>query len=218
MRLRVAPRGSRPVLPTTSPRLHRLRRRLRAPSLYWTATAVTGALTAGVVWQFVTTAEHEARRYGDSVIVAVAARSLPAGAPLERGDVVMTRLPLAMVPSGAERTMPSHRTLRREVAKGEVLLAIRLAPAGASPASAVLRPTERAMAVPLPDAHLDLRPGDVVDAVSLTEDGTSEVIARGARVVAAHDRTAVIAIDEADLASLNDALAAGTVALALVGS
>lgn len=218
MRLRVALRAARPVQPNVSTALHRLRRRFRRPSWYWSAAAVTVALTAGVVWQALSSAEHNAQRYGSTVTVAVATRSMPAGSELADDDLTMTVLPASMVPLGALRSRHSHATLRSDVVAGEVLLTSRVTGQPASPAAAQLRHHERGIAVPLPDAHLDLQRGDLVDLLAFTEQGTTAVISHRARVLSARDRTAVVAVDESDMAALGDALVADTVSLALIGA
>ena len=217
MRLPVVLRASGPVLPTSSSPLRRLRRRLRTPSLYWTAAVLAGALTTGVMWHLVSVAETGARRYGDSAMVAVVSRTLHAGATLGAGDVEMVRLPVAMVPLGALRSSPARRTLRVDMVRGEVLLAGRLAPGGTSSAAAMMAPSQRALAIPLPEAHLDLRPGDLVDVLTVSEAGSSTVIASRARVLTSRGRSAVVAIGVDEVADVNDALAAGTASLALIG-
>lgn len=217
MRLRVALRAPRPVHPDTAPVLHRLRRRFRSPSWYWITAATTVALTAGVVWQGLHTAEREAQRYGTPVTVAVAAHSLNAGSRVDAGDVTMTRLPASMVPAGALGSLRRDARLRSDVVEGEVLVESRLTSHAVSAGAAQLARHERGVALPLPDAHLDLHRGDLVDVMALTEDAGTEVIAHRARVLAAHDRTVVVAVDESDVAALGDSLVAATVSLALVG-
>ena len=126
--------------------LARLRRR---PSAYWAVAVALALLTTLVVTRAVGRAEAGAARLGGLRPAVVATRTLLAGAAVGPGDTEVRRLPAALLPPGAVQALPEGALLSASVHEGEVVLAARLAPAGASPLAAALPPGTRGVAVPV---------------------------------------------------------------------
>lgn len=190
----------------------------RSAAVYWTAALalalVTGVFIAGVVRG----AEERASRFGAVRTVLVSRRALPAGARLRAADVDARVMPAAFVPRAPLAKQPIGRTLLVPVAAGEVLLAAKVAPDGLSGVAALLRPGERALALPLSPGTPPLAVGDRVDVLATPPNSASSVVvARAARVVGVDDRAVTVAVQPDDAPNIATALAAGTVTLALAG-
>jgi Flp pilus assembly protein CpaB len=188
----------------------------RSAFAYWTSALalalVTGVFIAGVVRG----AEDRAARFGDVRTVLIAKRALPQGAVVRAVDVVDRAMPAAFIPDGRLETQPVGRTVVVPVAAGEVLLASKLAPAGLSGVAALLRPGERALALPAGPGTPPLSLGNRVDVLATAPDGSAaDVVARAARVVGVDERAVTIAVHPDDAPAVAAALAAGTVTLAL---
>lgn len=198
----------------------RLRRR---PSAYWLVTGALALVTALVVLRAVGRAEAGAARLGGLRPVAVARVTLPAGATVGPGDTEVRRLPAALVPPGAVDTSPEGSLVAATVHEGEVVLDGRLAPAGTSPLSAALPAGTRGVAVPV-DAALPVEPGDVVDVLATFDPDLAEgaeptvAVARDAVVVHADEDAVVVAVTPSQAPRVAFAVAAGAVALAVVGA
>jgi Flp pilus assembly protein CpaB len=198
--------------------LSRLRRR---PSAYWVVAGALALLTALVVSRAVGRAEAGAARFGGLRPVAVALTTLPAGATVGAGDVELRPLPAALVPEGALERVPVGAVLADAVHEGEVVLAARLAPAGASRLAAALPAGTRAVAVPV-DTALPVEPGDVVDVLATFDPDLAEgadptvAVARGALVVDVAEGAVVVAVTPGQAPRVAFAVAAGAVALAVV--
>jgi Flp pilus assembly protein CpaB len=179
------------------------------------AIALAGA-TAMIVSAVVRTAEARSARYGDIVLVPVATRPLRLGATVRSGDITMRAMPRAFVPEGAVVRDATGRTVIVPVVAGEVVLAAKLAPAGLNGVAALLRPGERALAVPVGPGTPPLALGDRVDVLATAPDsGTTALVADGARVLGIDERAVTIAVRPANAAPVAAALAAGTITLAL---
>src|SRR5437764_14474727 len=102
--------------------------------------------------------------------VWTAAHDLRGGAPLRAGDVVLRRIPLALVPAGALAAGSTvvGRLLAAPVRRGEPLTDVRLL--GPSLLAALGRPGQVAVPVRLADgaaAAALARPGEVVDVLAV---------------------------------------------------
>jgi Flp pilus assembly protein CpaB len=139
-------------------------------------------------------------RHPPTRAVWAAAHDLAGGAPIRTADVVLTRIPLAIVPTGAldSGSPVVGRLLAAPVRRGEPLTDVRLL--GPSLLAALGRPGQVAVPVRLADgaaAAAIARPGEVVDVLavgSLDEaNGGSDptVVAPGVTVLAVpgHDGT-----------------------------
>jgi len=199
-------------------------RRVLAPRaiVFWGLTALAAIVTASVVTDAVARADATARaRAPRPVLVTTAA--VDAGGVLTEANTAVVMRPADERPEGALADLPAGAVASAVLVRGEVVVASRLAPAGLSPAAALLPPGTRGVAVPVGDAPLPVVPGDRVDVVAtlpldLTGDtGAASVVIEGAVVVLAGDGTVVVGVPAADVATLASALGEGTVQLALRG-
>ncbi|HZN15141.1 MAG TPA: SAF domain-containing protein [Acidimicrobiales bacterium] len=197
--------------------MRRLRRRWRRSGFtYWllagTLAAATGVFVAGRLHD----AEAAAARYGGLRRVPVATRSLRIGSVVRAGDLTTRAVPRQFLPSGPVATRPLGRTVVVPIVRGEVLLAVKLAPDGLRGVAALLFDRERALAVPTGPGTPPLEVGDAVDVLATTpEDAATTVVAHGARVVGVDERAVIVAIEAVDAPGVAAALAAATVTLAL---
>ncbi len=112
-----------------------------------------------------------------TVPVVVAAADLPAGEPLDAGDLAVQRWPLGSQPVGhlSQPEALKGRVLRGPLVKGEVVLAAKLAPEGlAGGLSAVVPAGYRAMTVRVDEVigvGGFVQPGDRVDVLVTVEKG-----------------------------------------------
>lgn len=206
-------------------RSHLLRLRARGPVLPLLAAAVLAVVTGAVVTSLTSRAESALRRYGTSRPVAVATRSIAAGAVIAAGDAEVRTWPEGLVPRGALGAVPVGRTATAATFAGEPLVAARVAPGGRSGVAALLPPGTRALAVPLTGAGPPLATGDSVDLLATFDPVVAAggdptvVVASGATVVgtAADGEAVTVAVPAADAPRVAFALTQGTVTVALGG-
>ncbi|MGH3306968.1 MAG: SAF domain-containing protein [Nocardioides sp.] len=165
-------------LPTGLTRLSRALRRVRRVVLArrrWLAALLAGvAVAAGV--QAATAPPQPA------IGVLTAARDLPAGAVIDRDDLVMVDFAPGSVPSGAGREVVG-RTLAAPVRRGEPVTDVRLA----GPALTAGDPDLTAVPVRLPDAGMVelLDVGDRIDLIGTDPQSSgASVVATGVPVLA----------------------------------
>ena len=199
----------------------RLRRR---PSAYWLLAGALALLTALVVSRAVGRAEAGAARLGGLRPAVVATATVPAGATIGSGDTEVRQLPAALVPPGAVEALPEPTVVAATIHEGEVVLAARLAPAGASALAAALPPGTRWVAVPVEPSALPVEPGDVVDVLATFDpdlaDGSDPTVAvaRGAIVVDVGEDSVVVAVTPGQAPRVAFAVAGGAVSLAVVAT
>ena len=166
-------------------------RRLTAARPDWTRTvAARRAAAAGLVI-LAAIAALRSDPHGDYTEVAVAAHDLSPGVALTATDVRLERRSTATVPDGAQHDVAPMigATLTAPARRGEVITDVRLL--GSRLAETAAGPDARIVPVKLNDtALLDLiRPGDVVDVLTVTADQDDKgparpvVVAAGAVVV-----------------------------------
>ncbi|MBU9766560.1 flagellar biosynthesis protein FlgA [Mycobacterium sp. TNTM28] len=186
--------------------------RLTAARPDWTRTvAARRAAAAGLV-VLAAVAALRSDPHGDYTDIAVAAHDLSPGVALTAADIRLERRATAALPDGAQRDTDQviGATLTAPARRGEVITDVRLL--GSRLAESAAGPDARIVPVKLSDtALLDLiRPGDVVDVVTVTPDQDDRqparpvVIASGAVVVlvsekargtsAGTDRVALVAL------------------------
>lgn len=213
-----------PVQPAT-PRRRLLRRRIprsrvplvrrlaHDPALLrrWLIVALLAWALGALVNAAVGRAEQAQERWGRTTGVWVVADARRAGEPLE-GALRRTRLPVSVVPSAAVRSVPAGARAAAALDVGTVVTGSLVDRPG---------PRRRTVAVPLPDGHLPVRPGDRVDVWATTDPTTAEAgrgatrrVATGAHVAAAGDRRVVLEVRDDQVAALNEAAATAVVALA----
>jgi Flp pilus assembly protein CpaB len=130
--------------------------------------------------------EARARSAGPGRAVVVAATALDRGVVLDEAMLTTRRIPVRFLPPGAldstERAL--GRALVAEVAAGEPITAVRLAPPG-GPIAALIPPALRAVAVPAALPASAIRSGDRVDvhATFATGDAHTETVVAGAEVL-----------------------------------
>jgi Flp pilus assembly protein CpaB len=156
----------------------------------WTRTVVARRAAAGGLVVLAAVAALRPDPADGSTAVVVAARDLAPGVELSAGDVVLESLSATTVPDGF-RSDPAEligSTLAGPARRGEVLTDVRLLSPRLAGASA--GPDARVVPLHLADtALLELvRPGDVVDVLTVDSQGSPErtaprVVARGAIVV-----------------------------------
>jgi Flp pilus assembly protein CpaB len=191
----------------------------RFPIGWWVAAFVLAAVTFLTISSLVGRASALATRWGPPVDAVVAARSLPAGAVVASGDVLVRRVPSSMVPAAALRRPPVGRALLAPLARGELVTAGRVAPDGVGGLAALLPEGARALAVPVGPGTPPLRRGDRVDVLATFDGGEPTfAVAEGAGVLAVSGEAKSVTVartpDEAPRVAF--ALAEGTVTLALV--
>ncbi|MDW8008491.1 MAG: Flp pilus assembly protein CpaB [Chloroflexota bacterium] len=198
----------------------------------WLALAC-GAGAAALVYMAMSAAGRQAPGPAGApaaplVPVVVAARPLAAGAVIGEGDVTVSEAPADGVADGAlaHREDAVGRTVLYPLARGEQVLAQKLAPQGAAPgdAAAALPPGRVGVAVkvaPETAAGGLLRPGDRVDVVAALPAGVGEqeawvacVVARDVPVLAVGQEVARPAEGGALVRGGKGAVDAGTVTLA----
>lgn len=194
---------------------------LRPPPARLVLAVVLALLAGAVVHRATAAASARAAELGELAPVAVAQYDLEAGDVVGPGDVALLDRPVAHLPDGFVGEDPTGRTVRTDVAAGEVVVAGRLAGEGRDGPAALVPEGWRAIAIPVVDAPLPARPGDVVDVLaaydpSLVRDPT-EVVAADAVVVDVADDAITVAVSSTRLTDVAHALANGYVTLALVG-
>ncbi|CAM3912203.1 SAF domain-containing protein [Nocardioides zeicaulis] len=151
-----------PGLPPARRRLRAVRHRLGRRRRPIAAVLLAGSLLAGL--------RVVAPPAPATVPVLVAARDLPSGATLGRGDLTTRLFPADLAPAAASTT-GAGRVLAAPLAAGEVLTDVRVV----GPGLAEIEPGRTVLPVRLPDAGMAalLAPGDVVDLVA-TDPGSGE--------------------------------------------
>jgi Flp pilus assembly protein CpaB len=210
------------------PRRRRLRVGLalrRQPRIWWLLTLSTAVAVGWSVSAIVTEADRTRAAWGQSTVVAVATRDIPAGAPLGHDDVDLLERPLALVPPGALEELPDGQVAAAAIAAGEVVVTARLAPVGLTGLAATLPEGSRAVAIPV---EVGLAPplsvGDHVDVlVALAPEAAGDgppgfVVAADAVVVAVDDGAVTVAVRAPLAPRIAVALGQGAVTLALVGA
>lgn len=195
---------------------------LRPPPLRLVLVAVLAVVVALAVHRSTSAAAEVADRLGTTTPVVVARHQLAAGDAIAPGDVTLVERPVAHLPDGAVTDDPTGRTVTAAVHAGEVLVGGRLAGAGRDGATALVPDGWRAVAVPVFEAPLPLRPGDLVDVVAsfdptLVDREPAVVVAAEVVVVDVTDEATSVAVPRGRVTDVAFALANGIVTLALVG-
>jgi Flp pilus assembly protein CpaB len=211
------PRADAPGLALA--RFHHFVRRRRLG--WWAAVAVCAAATAAGIGRLTAEAEATLDRYGAARTVLVAVDDVAAGVPLSSGDVRPEDRPVGLVPDDALTELPAGAVTRDALARGEVVLARRVDPTGASALAAGLPPGTRGVAVPRTEAVPPVVPGDRVDVLTTPsgyEPGfrRATVVARRAEVVDVGETVVVVAVGEAEVPAVAAAAGTGLVGLVLV--
>lgn len=195
---------------------------LRPPPLRLVLVAVLAVVVALAVHRSTSAAAEVADRLGTTTPVVIARHDLDPGAAIAAGDVAIVERPVAHLPDDAVTDDPTGRTVAARVHAGEVLVTGRLAGEGRHGAAALVPDGWRAVAVPVLDAPLPLRPGDLVDVVAsfdptLVERDPSVVVAGEVVVVDVTDDAVSVAVPRSRVTDVAFALTNGIVTLALVG-
>ncbi len=189
--------------------LHRRLLRDRAVIRHWLVVAVLAWVLAALVTSAVDRAETTQRRWGRTAPTWVVDRPVRADEVLD-GALRRERWPVALLPAATAQPPPGARAAVALDA-GVVLTDAMVARAGAD---------GRTVALPLPDAHLPVREGDIVDVwatsdPAVAEDGTADAqrVATGARVVATQEGGVVLEVDPDRVAGVAEAGASATISL-----
>jgi Flp pilus assembly protein CpaB len=184
-----------------------LARRLlaRHPMARWVAVAGLAIVAAMTVSAQLRAVEAQRRSWGETIPVWVARSTIEPGTTLDAGRVRADRYPAAMVPPGAITELGG--TAHQVIGAGEIVVESDVAPT-AGPA-ALIPAGWAAVAVPM--TELPVAPGDVV---AVAAGGT---VVPGL-VVDHAAGTALVAVDERDLATVAAAVVAGDAILALSAS
>ena len=176
--------------------LHRRLLRDRAVIRHWLVVAVLAWVLAALVTSAVDRAETTQRRWGRTAPTWVVDRPVRADEVLD-GALRRERWPVALLPATTAQPPP-----------------------GARAAVALAGADGRTVALPLPDAHLPVREGDIVDVwatsdPAVAEDGTADAqrVATGARVVATQEGGVVLEVDPDRVAGVAEAGASATISL-----
>ncbi|MDY7101399.1 MAG: SAF domain-containing protein [Actinomycetota bacterium] len=180
----------------------RLRLRHR-PILYWSLTAALALTTAWAVARAETRARAAEARW-ELRTLPVAAVDLAAGVTIGPDDVRTADLPALVVPAGSVPAAEMvGRSVRTDIAAGEVLIESRLAPTGVSGPAALLAADEVGVSVARTVTTPPLAEGDRVDVVvgrdpfgaGLTE---VSVAVHGAVVLVVADDAVTLAVPARD--------------------
>jgi Flp pilus assembly protein CpaB len=194
----------------------------RRPLPFWLLAVVLGVATALLVGSLVSSAEAERARWGELRPTLVATADVAGGDHLTASDVAVRRLPAALVPPGALRSLPPGAVVAVDVHRGEAVLAARLVGPGSSAVAARIPAGTRGVAVPT-GSGLPLVVGDRVDVLATFDATISEgeptfAVARRAVVVHVGEDAVTVAVGESSAPKVAYALAAGTVTLVLSGT
>lgn len=195
---------------------------LRPPPLRLVLVAVLAVVVALAVHRSTSAAAEVADRLGTTAPAVVARHDLHAGDAIGAGDVAVVERPVAHLPDGAVAHDPTGRTVTATVHAGEILVTGRLAGEDRGGTVALVPEGWRAVAVPVLDAPLPLRPGELVDVVAsfdptLVERDPSVVVAGEVVVVDVSDDAVSVAVPRSRVTDVAFALTNGIVTLALVG-
>jgi Flp pilus assembly protein CpaB len=199
----------------------RLRLLSRSPLVYWAAVAALALVTALAVSQLLGRARVEAARYGTPRSVLMATRDIALGDHVGAGDVVVRRLPAALVPPG---TVPNPNEAVGRVAVvpifgGEAVLRRHLAPWGRRGVAALLPPGTRGITVAAGAAASRVTRGDLVDVlatfdpIAAPEHEPTFPVATGAVVVDVREESVTIAVAPEEAKRVAFATARGAVTL-----
>ncbi|MCU1378191.1 MAG: hypothetical protein JWN29_1174, partial [Acidimicrobiales bacterium] len=160
-----------PVLPPRPP-LRATRLRFRRPLPFWLLAGLVAVATAALVGHLVADAAAERDRWGTLRPTVVATADVDGGERLTAGDVTVRRLPAALVPAGALRSLPAASLAAVDIHAGEAVLAARLVGPGSSAVAARLPAGTRGVAVPS-GSGLPLEVGDRVDVLATFDPATA---------------------------------------------
>ena len=188
--------------------------------MFWSLAVGLALLTGATVARLVGEAATRADQLGGLREVPVAARAVDAGQVLSPADVVMRRLPVALLPEGPVAASPADHAALVPLVPGEILLEAKLAPWGVQGVAALVPPGRRALAVPSARGGLSLRRGNHVDVLATfdtTEGGTEPTfaVATSALVVDVSEESVTVAVSPEEASRVALATARGTVTLAV---
>jgi pilus assembly protein CpaB len=159
--------GERPTLDRWRRRIRRHRRPLAAGLAALSVLFVIGAVSDGG---------------GPTTTVVIAATDIPAGTTLTADDLATVPFPLDVVPPGYsdDPVTLTGEVVTAPLATGEAITTTRLLGSRPDPGKGLV-----AAPVRLADAGVAglLAPGDIIDLIAASADGTARVVARDARVV-----------------------------------
>jgi hypothetical protein len=179
---------------------------------HWVVVVVLAWVLAALVSSSLDRAAATQDRWGRTTLVWVAAHPLRPGDPL-RDAVRARRWPAGLVPAAVARRPTADQRAATPIDAGTVLSDAMVARA---------RTDRRAVAVPLPDAHLPVDPDDRVDVWATAADAPDGVprtrrVAVDARVVRRSDGAVVLAVAPSEVPGVSEAAATATVSLVGVG-
>lgn len=216
--------ASRPRIARPDGRFPLAARFSRTRLTYWLVVLGLAAVTGVAVHLLIDQAAAARARFGETTTVLVARTALAPGDRLD-GRVERRRWPVALQPAGALTRAPARAVAIAPIGRGEVLVGARVSGHGRPGAAALLRPGDRAIAVPVAVAGLPLRVGDRVDVLAVFDaavdadaaplDTGPGPVASDAVVVAVGAEAVTVAVDAGEAPALARALGAGTVVLAL---
>lgn len=196
--------------------LHRRIRQDPAAVRHWALVTALAVALAWVVTSAIDEAAAERDRWGRTAPVWVATRPVRAGDPLT--DAVRAQhWPTSLIPPAALRQAPGEQRAAVPIDDGAALTRTMVERT---------RTTRRAVAVPLPAAHLPVDEGDRVDVWATP--GPSEIegtgtaaptrrVAVDARVVRPGDGSVVLSVEPGEVAAVAGAAATATITLVGVG-
>jgi Flp pilus assembly protein CpaB len=189
------------------------------PLAYWTLTALIAGGIGYAVYGVAESAADARARYGTLRPALVARRALSPGDPLDATTAEVRHLPAALVAAGSLSALPvPPAVVATPIAAGEVVHRLRVGRGGDGPVAGLLPAGTRGVAIPLDETALPLRPGDRVDvvaAVAAGAGGSARVVAERAVVAYVAERSTVVAVAQAKVAAVAQAMADGGVLLAL---
>ena len=159
------------------------------------------------VQQIVTHANAKEKSYGITRTVWVTRASVDAGNDIKASDVTRKKIPRALLPDAPVAPFVVGHAVLVDFAKGEVILASRIAPTGLHGAAALLPLGKRAVGIQPGPGSPPLHIGDTVDVLASFEHAGSDAqtnvptvaVAQRAQVLDVRDNAVTIAVlpDEA---------------------
>lgn len=190
----------------------------------WIATAIVAVVSLSWTLSTVNDAESARHAWGRRRSIPVASGDLAPGRIISAADLEFVDRPTAVLPDDIAQS-PVGRTVRRAIARNEVIIEGRLAGGTATGPTALLDERTVAFAISSDGATPPVVIGDLVALFAPSE--TAATATRGAGpalrvtenavVVAVTERAVTVAVDQNDAPALARALLSSTVVLALSG-
>jgi Flp pilus assembly protein CpaB len=201
---------------------HRARIRFRIRRIWHSriVTAILVVIALISIRSIQRQAASAADRWGATRQVFMARQTIRAGDALTANNVQLRAVPLALLPAGAvsSSALVIGRSLRRDIAAGEMITASALGKIHQRSVIAITGPDRVGVALPNPSARPPIEVGDLVDVVSLTVNASMpNQTVSSVEVVTQTEQAITVAASEQQAQQLVQILAAGPITILLRG-